>query len=211
MIRNEIGQPNFIAIPDIAYKKDSSGVLLMIPPQFLMIQYVRYFYTCKLGSIGDIKIRETYGKLCENRVLKEEFKIVERKGLPHALDFLNVFKTGRIKIVLRKIHDNSIWLDNGLVNIMNTIVHIVKRYPTLDWPKTMRSESKEVIEKNTWLVWNKRGMKIATISDPLVSFAVRIISHKFYQSIKLNSISCVFFDMGYKIVKKDHTHDLVVL
>ena len=60
-----------------------------------------------MGSIGDMEIRETYEKLCENRVLKYEFKIVERKGLTRALDFPNVFKNAWIKIVLSRIHDNS--------------------------------------------------------------------------------------------------------
>ena len=92
MIRNEIRQPNFRAIPDIAYKQDPFGALSMILPQVLMIQDVRCCYTCKVGSIGDMDIRETYGKLCENGVLKDELKIVKRKRLTCVLDFPNVFK-----------------------------------------------------------------------------------------------------------------------
>ena len=75
----------------------------------------------------------------------------------------------------------------------------------------MRNESKEVIKKNTGVVWNKQGMKIDTISDPLFAFAVKIIAHKFYQSNKLKNVPCIVVDMGYKIVKKDHTYDLVEL
>lgn len=41
LIRNEIKQPIFKAIPDIGYKKDPSVVLSMIPLQVLMIQDVR--------------------------------------------------------------------------------------------------------------------------------------------------------------------------
>ena len=40
-----------------------------------------------------MEIREAYNKIYKNGVLKEEFKIVERKGLTWALDFPNVFKT----------------------------------------------------------------------------------------------------------------------
>ena len=53
-------------------------------------------------------------------------------------------------------------------------------YPTLDRPKTMRSDANKIIERNIGVVWNKRGMTIDTIYDPLFSFAVRIISHKFF-------------------------------
>ena len=70
---------------------------------------------------------------------------------------------------------------------------------------------KETIEKNTRARWNKRGMTIDTITDPLVNFVVRVISHKFYQSSKLNSVPCIVMDVGYKIVKRDHTYDMVKL
>ena len=67
---------------------------------------------------------------------------------------------------MSRIHDNYIWLDKGPVKITKKFVHGVIGYPTLDRPKTMRNESKEVIKKNTGVVWNKQGMTIDTISDP---------------------------------------------
>lgn len=54
-------------------------------------------------------------------------------------------------------------------------------------------------------------MTIDTISDPLIAFVVRIIAYKFYQSSKINSVTCISIDMGYKIVMKDHTYDLAEL
>ena len=54
-------------------------------------------------------------------------------------------------------------------------------------------------------------MTIDTIKDPLVDFVVRVISHKFYQSSRPTSVPCIAVDVGYKIVKKDHTYDLAEL
>ena len=54
-------------------------------------------------------------------------------------------------------------------------------------------------------------MTIDTIKDPLLDFAIRAISHKFYQSSKLNSVPCIAVDVSYKIVKEDKTYDLVEL
>ena len=54
-------------------------------------------------------------------------------------------------------------------------------------------------------------MTIDTIKDPLIDFVVRVISHKFYQSNKLNSVPCIVVDVAYKLVKKDHTYDLAKL
>lgn len=112
---------------------------------------------------------------------------------------------------IREAYDGCLWLEDGPVMISNRIVHKVIGYPTLDHPKTLRSESKEVIEKNTRAKWNKRGMTTYTIKDPLIDFVVRVISHKFYQSCRLNSVPCILVDVGYKLVEKDHTYDLVEL
>ena len=54
-------------------------------------------------------------------------------------------------------------------------------------------------------------MNIDTIQDLLIDFSVRVISHKFYQSNRLNNIPCIVVDVGYKLIKKDHTYDLVEL
>lgn len=54
-------------------------------------------------------------------------------------------------------------------------------------------------------------MTIDTITYALISFAVRVIAHKFYQSSRLNSVPCIAVDMGYKILNKDHTYDLAEL
>jgi len=173
-----------------------------------MVQDVRICYKCKIGAIGDMEMREAYDRLCENEVLKEEYKIVETKGLTHALEYPTIFKTEWIKIVLSRIHDGSLWLEDGPIKISKRIIHRVIGYPTLDQPKTLRSDSKEVIEKNRGAKWNKRGMTIDTIQDPLVEFFIIVISHKCYQSNRLNNIPCIVVDASYKLVKKDHTYDL---
>ena len=54
-------------------------------------------------------------------------------------------------------------------------------------------------------------MTIDTITNPLIKFVVRVISHKFYPSSRLNSMPYIVVDVGYKIVKIDHTYDLVEL
>lgn len=100
----------------------------------------------------------------------EEFKIVERKSLTYALEFSIVLKTKCIKIVLNKIHDGYFWLEGGPVKTLKRIFHWVTSYPTLDQPKTLRSDSKEVIEKKIGAKWNKHGMTIDTIIYPLLDF-----------------------------------------
>lgn len=84
----------------------------MIPPKVSMIQDIRCYYIGKNGEVGDMDIRDVYKKLCDNGVLREEYKIIEWKGLNYALDFPQVFKTKWIQIFLSQIHDNYIWLES---------------------------------------------------------------------------------------------------
>ena len=108
LVSNEVKQPIFKAIPNIAYKQDPSGTLSMITPNAIMVQDVRRCYNCKIGSIRDLEIKEAYDRLFENGVLKEEYEFFERKGLTCAIDFPSVFKTRWIGIVLCQIHDGSL-------------------------------------------------------------------------------------------------------
>lgn len=73
--------PKFYAIPNIVVKGDSMGVLSSILPKVIMTHDVISFYMCKVGEVRDYEIREAYEKLCDEGTLKDEFKIVERKGL----------------------------------------------------------------------------------------------------------------------------------
>ena len=139
----------------------------MISDKVVMVQDVRKCYNCKIGAIGDLEIFNAFDKLCDNGTLKDEFSIVEKKGLTKALVFPSIFKTEWIRIVLSRIHDGSFWLEQGPVKITKKMIHKVTGFPTLDRPKTLRSDKKETIEKNTGAKWNNRGMTIDTVPTRL--------------------------------------------
>ena len=82
LVSNEVKQPNFRAIQEVAYKNDLVGELSIISPKVMMVQNVIKCYNCKVGGIGDMEIYQAYEKLCENGVLKDEYKIIERKEDP---------------------------------------------------------------------------------------------------------------------------------
>ena len=70
---NEVKQPDFCPILEVAYKNDPTGALSIITPKVVMVQDIRRCYNCKIGAIEDMEMREAYEKLCENGVLKEEY------------------------------------------------------------------------------------------------------------------------------------------
>lgn len=88
---------------------------------------------------------------------------------------------------MSRIHDGAFWLEIRPVRFTKKIVYRVTSIPTLDQPKNLTSDKKEVIEKNIDAKWNNRGMTIDTITKPLLDFFVRIISEKLYQSRRLNT------------------------
>ena len=137
-------------------------------------------YNYKIGAIGDLEIADTYENLCVDEKLKDKFFRVEKKTLTKALAFPTMFKTKWIRIVLSRIHDGAFWLETGPVKFTKKTINRVTRFQTLDRPKILRSEKREAIENNTGAKWNNRGMKIDIIKEPLLDFAVRVISHKFY-------------------------------
>ena len=55
LISNEVKQPDFKAILEVAYKNDPTEALSVIPPKVIMIQDVRKCYNCKVGGIGDME------------------------------------------------------------------------------------------------------------------------------------------------------------
>ena len=71
LVSNEIKQSIFKTIPNVSYKQDPPSTLSMIVPNVIMVQDVRKCYNGKIGSTGELEIREAYNRLCENGVLKE--------------------------------------------------------------------------------------------------------------------------------------------
>ena len=123
-------------------------MLSSISPKVIMIHDLQSWYMFKIGEVSDCKIRESYEKLCDEWVLKEEFKNFEMKGLTYALEFRRNFKTKEIMVVLRRIHDMKFWLHNGLAEITKMMIHKVTSCLTLDKKNTMRSPSHEEVEEN---------------------------------------------------------------
>lgn len=140
LVRNEVNQPDFRPIPEVAYRNDPAGALSIIPNKVIMVQVVRKYYNYKTGAISDLEINQAYEKLCVDGVLKDEYKIMERKGLTRALVFPTAFKSKWVRIVMSRIHDGILWLEDAPIKISKRIIHRVTGFPTLDRHKTLRSD-----------------------------------------------------------------------
>ena len=79
LVSNEVKQPEFKPIPEVAYKNDPVGALSTIPNKVVMVQDVCKCYNCKIGAIGDLEIYNAFDKLCDKGILKNEFSIIDRR------------------------------------------------------------------------------------------------------------------------------------
>lgn len=122
MRNDQYPPPNFRKNVNFEETKDDIGALSSIPPKVLTIRDVRSCYMCKIGEIGDFKIRTTYEKLCSNGVLRDKYKIIAKKRLTCALGFSKVFKVEWIKIVVNHVHDMKVWLEKGPIKIYKAII-----------------------------------------------------------------------------------------
>lgn len=113
--------------------------------------------------------------------------------------------------MLNQIHDIELWLENGKVKIMKKIIHAIIGYPKFDKKKIIRCQRKYADKESTKAEWNDHGILISNIIDPLIDFAMREITHKFYQSSRLSSVSCMTVDQAWKMVIKYHEYDLFEL
>ena len=57
-------------------------------------------------------------------MMKDENKVMAKKGLTHTLELPKVFKFEWIKIFLRRTQNMKLWLENGLVKITKSIIHL---------------------------------------------------------------------------------------
>lgn len=111
--------------------------------------------------------------------VKDEHTHLEDKGLTNILHFPKDFKTEWIRIVLSKVHDGTMWLDE-LVRITKDVIHMVIGYHVCDKAKSIRHPRKSEIKKLTRDEWDDRGMEINTISDPKTRFSAYVIAYKIF-------------------------------
>ena len=70
LVSNKVKKLEFKPIPEVTYKNDPSGALLVILDKVVMVQDVRKCYNCKIGAIGDLDIFNSFEKFCDKGILK---------------------------------------------------------------------------------------------------------------------------------------------
>lgn len=74
----------------------------------------------------------------------------------NVLYFLREFKLGWIRVILSRVHEGKLWIDE-MVKITKDIIHMVTSYPITNKVKSIRSAPRTETKKLVGEKWDGRG------------------------------------------------------
>lgn len=139
--------------------------------------------------------------------LNSNFKNLEEKCFIQLVHFPIFDEPEWVGYVLRKIHDEFLWLDKPYKITKKAIQEVTYLSATGIVPKLWHVKNTIVMEV-TSLNHNNRSMTISEIVEHDVRFAQMVIGYKVYQSSRYNSIFDTTIYATYQMLKEDKRYDL---
>lgn len=194
--------------PKVGFEPDDKTAFSLILNRVLLVEDVRFFTKCRVEELGHVEISDTYDELCTDGKLDNKFEHIKIKGLTEALVYPRVFKPQWVKLVLSRVHDDFMWLQEQPFKITKEIIHLITGYPIYDHARAQKMISQKELISLTGVDSDYRGLKLNNVIDAELKFAIRVIGYCFFQSVRENNVPCVAVDLAYKIVKKGMKVDL---
>lgn len=70
------------------------------------------YIDCKIEDLGSLIIHSQLSLFCgKDKKIKLEFSILEKKKLHNVVYFLEEFSDDHIRIILRRVHDDKMYLE----------------------------------------------------------------------------------------------------
>lgn len=194
--------------PKVASEPDDKTTFSLIPDRVLLVEDVKFFTKCQVEELGHVEIKDTYDELCTDGKLDSKYEHIKIKGLTEALTYPHVFKAQWVKLVLSRVHDDFMWLEEQPFKITKEIIHLITGYPIYDHARAQKMISQKELITLTRVESDCRGLKLNNVTNAKLKFAIRVIGYCFFQSARENSVPCAAVDLAYKIVKKGMKIDL---
>lgn len=112
--------------------------------------------------------------------------------------------------MLRRIHDESIWLSKPFMITKDAISVVTGLCSSSELPG-LKYVKNQVVTDTTRSRFDKRAMTINDILEYDVKFASMVIGYKIYHSSQENSVSSTAIYAAYEMVKKNKEYDLCEL
>lgn len=189
-------------------RKSKYNALSQVPAGAIVEEGISDYIDYKIEDLGSLVIHSQlslfYGK---DKKIKPEFSILEKKKLHNAVYFLEEFSDDHIRIILRRVHDDKMYLV-WTHDITPKAIHVVINFCNTGKVPALRKVSKTIMSKLTGSVSDSCGMTINSIKDDLVKYACMVIGYWTFSTSRINSIFVAAVNATYRMIKEDASFDL---
>lgn len=134
---------------------------------------------------------------------------LKTEGFSNAIDFPNRFHVNWVRCILRRVHDQFLWLEaKALIKITKDVIQRVIGFSAISEALTLRTISSTKVTRLTQSRCDRKEMTIAHIEDAEVRFASTVLGYRVYQSSHMNSVPSSAMHVAYRIIKEDATYDI---
>lgn len=153
-------------------------------------------------------IHSQLGLLCgDDKKIKLEYSILERKKLHNAVYFLEEFTEDNICIILSRVHGDKMYLE-WTHDITPEAIHAVTGFCNIGEVSTLRKDIKTEMNKLTGSLSNQQGMTINPIKDDLVKYACMVIGYRVFYASRINFVPTTVVNVAYRMIQEDASFDL---
>lgn len=132
-------------------------------------------------------------------------KEIKDLGLTDIL-YIPEFKDKMIRYVLRRVHNEFIWLDIPYM-IMKEAIQDVTGLPRVG-QELSKKISNTKVKKLIGVTSDSRSMRVSTITNSNIKFTSMIIGYKVTQSNHLNSIANSCIHVAHQMLRNNVKYDL---
>lgn len=162
---------------------------MQVPENVLHVEDKRGYIHCKIESIGDLEIHKKLEKMCINDLpLKLEHRYLEQLNLVKHMFYRDFDNNEWTRIILRKVHDDFLWLGDSIICIDNDLIHKVTGLSNNGYNPMNIKNMHKLVETNLNTYFDGRKLKVNTIQDDGVRLICNILGHKYNHGSKIDSI-----------------------
>ena len=180
---------NFKKYPFVSLLDDPIGEFLQVLENVLHVEDIRSYIHCEIKSIGDTEIHKELEKICNNDLsLKPEYTYLEQLNLVKHMFYTDLDNHEWTRIILRKVHDDLLWLGNLIICINNDLIQKVTGLRNEGCIPINIKNVRKLVETNLNTSFDGRNMKINTIQDDGVRFINKFLGYKVNHGSRIDSV-----------------------
>lgn len=142
-----------------------------------------------------------------DKKIKLEYNILERKKLHNMVYFLEEFTKYHFRIILTRVHGDKMYLEQTYDSTLEAS-HVVIGFCNIGNVPALTKVIKTEMTKLTSSVSDQWGTTVNTIKDDLVKYACMVIGYRMFHASIINFVSVATVNATYRMIMEDALFDL---